>query len=409
MGKFVHLYYRFFVLCGCILFIWIRFVTIPCSFAELKKKYASSFSDTTRNRKYHYKKELFEFGPQSNNISLSQVCGRCHVFYARENHLNDVLKSKEMLTKYTNEQIYVCRYMLVKKTVYELQPVAWSSEEEERQNRSGEFSTDDDLDDEDDNDEYYQSMNLSDEINELYLSTVSEPAADTEDHMDNGNDLRVTPIKIKIFDNSIVKVKRNDTGSTSKLSANTTSTRKSKATDDDKMNTNDISPSKRSRYEDEANQNYLTESPRTDRCYSPHETSEKIARMTKVKKNLLDQSFNSTTEDFEDSFHSPLGSPNNSNSYTSKLLDNENSSSLKMVLRKKVADKIPLKEHHDNVGSPRDLRYDLLQKITSKNEPTTPKSRRSILKPQDCSGPREFEICPDFGPIHVLCDRTNYP
>lgn len=304
---------------------------------------------------------------------LSQVCGKCYVFYCGENNLDYVLRSKEMLDKYANEQIYVCRYKLVKKTVYTLMPVEWSREEEERQNRSGEFDTDDSDNDDDDN---YRSINLSDEINELYLSTMSEPPnADGDDTNDaDNNSLRVTPIKI--VDSSVVKLKRHT------ISDHVT--RKAKATDDsDNIDGEQVSPSKRSRYEDEANQNYLTESPRSNRRYSPQKP-EKLARMTQVKKNLLEQSFNSTVDDIDDSFGSPLSS--NTPSYTSKIVASENNKSVKMVLRKS---RTPLKEQHDNVRSPhRNLRHKVLEQSIPADVLRTPKLRSS-LKPNEGSGRSE--------------------
>lgn len=320
------------------------------------------------------------------------MCGKCYVFYSGENNLDDVLRSKEMLDKYANEQIYVCRYKLVKKTVYTLMPVEWSCEEEERQNRSGEFDTDDSDNDDDDN---YRSINLSDEINELYLSTMSEPPNHDGNDAD-GNGLRVTPIKI--VDSSVVKLKRN--------TISDQVTRKAKATDDsDNIDGEQVSPSKRSRYEDEANQNYLTESPRTNRCYSPHKP-EKLARMTQVKKNLLEQSFNSTADDIDDSFGSPLSS--NTPSYTSKIVASENNKSVKMVLRKS---RTPLKEQHDNVRSPHmNLRHKVLEQSITTDAMRTPKLRSS-LRPNDGSGKskQHFAHSPSpYPPLLLLIKKNAY-
>lgn len=316
--------------------------------------------------KFHATKELVEF--ESANIELGQVCGKCHVFYVRGHNLNDVLRSKEMLGKYRNEQVYVCRYKLVKKTVYTLMPVEWSCEEEEHQNRSGEFSTD-----EEDDDAGYRTINLSAEIDQLTLEYSSHnEASESAGAMAAAEDteLRVTPIKISAS-GTVSKVKRS-------AITTTPSSRKAKKHDDDDdddgtgRNEDDesISPTKRSRYEDEANQNYLTESPRSGRRHrAPRGNFERI------RKNLLHESFNSTAEDFDDA-ESPVGTPANAISYTSKFVDREN---LKLSLRKS---RLPLKEHHDNVDSPNtSLRNRVLKQTVSK---------RSSLKPTDGSAKSEF-------------------
>lgn len=311
-----------------------------------------------RDKSLHAEKELFEFSVRSENIQLKQVCGKCRVFYSRDKSLNDVLRDKKMVNKYRDEQVYVCRYKLVKKTVYTLTPVEWSCEEEEYQNRSGEYSTE-----EEDDDAANQPINLSDKINELYTS-INESHEETDAMAAAADtDLRVTPIKITASA-KVVKVKRDQNSATP-------SSRKTKKTDDADKDEDGkpISPSKRSRLEDETNHNYLTESPRTGRR-RPREN------IDHCKKNLLDRSFNSTAEGFDD-MASPTGSPANFDSYTSKILESKNNSSVKMVLSKRM----PLKEHHDNVSSPH---TNLRKKVLEETISLTSRSRSS-LRPNDGS------------------------
>lgn len=270
-------------------------------------------------------------------IQIASVCGKCFVQYARENDsVDNVL---ELFGTNGSQSMYVCRYKLVKKTVYELLPIRWID--------GAEHSDDDENIDYSDVDQYSQAsncetINLREEIDKLHLSITEREHTDevTEDGKS------VTPFKI--IENAVHKVKRN---------------RNEQNPDQNDINEMDVSPSKRSKMVNEMNQNYLLESPAEQKR---HQSNAKSKELTKVRKNL-NSSFGH--ESFDDDFNLTPTTDTNAPNYTSEMKSD-------MVLRIRL----PLKEQHDNsavVDSPR-TKYENKHISRLANE-STPK-RSSIRK-----------------------------
>lgn len=217
---------------------------------------------------------------------------------------------------------YVCRYKLVKETIYKLVPVSWQPGEEELR-QTAEFSDFDDRNMYTDTDDQSEAVcDLNESIHQLHLSLIES----------NGPSKTVTPIKI--MKNAVHKVTRSQSQSSKKRSS-----------PDASLNNDDVSPSKRNKLRDESS--YAFESPVTQN--DKHSSPAQI-KMDRAKKNLND----SFTMDEEP--RSP---------YTSIIDEKE---PLKMVFSKRPK---PLQERNDiATQSPR----------TRNTEPTYNMARRSILR-----------------------------
>ncbi|XP_055311116.1 origin recognition complex subunit 1 isoform X3 [Sitodiplosis mosellana] len=216
-------------------------------------------SDTGLKINFH-SQELIEDVLESKNIDLSLICGKCMVFKAHENDsIADILQRNRKL----HPMAYVCRYKLVKETIYKLVPVSWQpGEEEEAERNSGEM-TDMECytDTEDQASEAMPSLNESlDKIIEQLNSTSVEPKK------------------------SVQKATRTQ---------NQTSPNKRASPDAGKDN-EEVSPSKRNKLT--GNSNYGTPGTRNGKYESPAQK-----QMSKIKKNLND----SFTEALQDHPSSP--------------------------------------------------------------------------------------------------------
>lgn len=313
--------------------------------------------ESVKSSKKIEEKELIEYSIESAKISISQICTRCSVIIAnKDDNVNALLKSKKMEAKHSNEMMYVCRYKLVKKTVYELLPVTYKTRHDnEIDNSYDECSEDDDN---------IVSINLSAKIEELYLSTTSG-GSDTS-FESNAENKKVTPFKIK--DNSVHKLKRR-----TNLNGNGTASNNESYDDDEHNSFVHSSPNKKSRV-DATNQNYSPAIERNKR-YLSHE-QEKHNRMTRVRKNL-NTSFSNQTDSIDN-----ISPPNSTSNYTSKIVKN-GSENIKLVIQKE--NRTPLKDNHDNNKPDKSPHISLRNKILDPVITSTPSTRRSILKPSDGS------------------------
>lgn len=269
-----------------------------------------------------HKQEVIE-GSESANIQLSAIIGKCMVIKGHENEsLNEVLPSNE-----NNSMAYICRYKLVKETIYKLVPVSWQPGEEEMRH-SGDMTDDEDVftDAEDLN----KTLNLSDEIDEIESSLRESMNSICIDEK------TVSPIKI--VNQQIVLRSQN---------------KKRSSPDANKPN-KDVSPSKRNKTNTNGSQFGSIDSPgsRSTRYQSPAQS-----KMTRIKKNLND-SFREAHSDVEDSPASP---------YRSEMLAN---GTIKLTKSSKV-----LQERNEN--SP------MMHVKEPINHLRTKDLRRSILKGPD--------------------------
>lgn len=165
-----------------------------------------------------------------------------------------------------NHDIYICRYKLIKQTTYILMPVSWKvGDIDERRERPRSREP--------------KNIQCTDEQSE---NAVDEPFAGNNNEPMN-DERRVTPIKI--INNSVQKMKRLSTperSSPPKRSSpsNNETAENDYAGIDDGI---DVSPTKRSKRENETSGNYLTASPATSRKMS----------VLSARKNLEDSFSNS--------------------------------------------------------------------------------------------------------------------
>lgn len=204
--------------------------------------------------------ELIENCRESKNIALHAICGPAKVIKAHENEtLNDIQQHK----KYP--MAYICRYKLVRETIYKLVPVSWQPGEEELRH-TADFSDFDEQNMYTDTDDQSETvLNLCDEINQLHTSLTATA----------GSPL-VSPFKI--VKNSVQKVARNQSS-------------KKRSSPDPTLDDHSVSPSKRNKLINDSN--YGLESPTTRNSKilspAPHQ-------LNKAKKNLND-SFTVTNDD----------------------------------------------------------------------------------------------------------------
>lgn len=242
--------------------------------------------------KFH-NRELIEYGLENENVELDKICGVCQIIEAHENDsVAEILKRKKK-----EQMAYVCRYKLVKQTIYKLVPVKRCSEGED----TGTEMSDADL--LTDNEDHHDVLNISAKIDELFIATVEKKEANIEA-------LLVSPIKIVA--NKVEKITRTRS---SHISPN-----KKRASPDAKEANNEVSPSKRNKLNDVSN--FESPGAQRDKYVSPAQK-----KMISIKKNL--------SESFTDS-EDPPKSP-----YSSKINSKEPT---KLTILKKT-----LRERNDNI------------------------------------------------------------
>lgn len=224
-------------------------------------------SDTGLQIKFD-QKELIEDCVQSGNIGLKSICGKCIVFKAHEN--DSVIEILQRNKKH-DPMAYVCRYKLVKETIYKLVPVSWQPGEEEAARNSGEMTDTDFYTDTED--QASEVATLSEKLDQLHTSLM-----DCDEL--NGNSYEKSSITsklvspFKIVNNSVQKVTR---------CRNHTSPSNKRASPDAGNDNEDVSPSKRNKLIH--NSNNETPGARKGKYESPAQK-----QMLKIKKNL-NQSF----------------------------------------------------------------------------------------------------------------------
>lgn len=293
--------------------------------------------------------------PQTpDKIAKKFVCAKVNVICLNTKPLiDDVLRLENTLISSGSSDMYVCRYKLIKTTVYQLMPISYYDT-----NETGEYSEDDrnslasNLD----------TIDLRNEIDKLHSSTT-ERNANENTREEGEKDKQVTPFKI--IKNSVQKVKRRNDNDLQSNDPN----------DDDDDDTVELSPSKRTKMVNDSNQNYLAESPVGPK--NSHRTV-KSQKMTNVKKNL-NMSFDEPIDDddvFEDVRKSPT-IDNNTAQYTTCLTGSG------IILRRS---KRPLQENNDNCAAQYDTPSKALRnKQISKIEGTRPTTRRSSIMKSEMS------------------------
>lgn len=292
-------------------------------------------SDTGVKIKFH-KNELIEDSTTSKNISLDAICGRCIVFKARE---NDPVKEILQLKK-NSQMAYVCRYKLVRETIYKLVPVSWLPGEEEMRH-AAEMSDFDDRNLFTDTDDQSENVHdLSAIITELHLNLTAVCATEA-----NKAQL-VSPIKI--VNNGIRKVTRNRHQPLSN---------KKRSSPEAQSKNEDVSPNKRNRPND---MSHRLESPSTR---SATFLTPPQSKMNKIKKNL-NESFTDSHDEIDERASSTY------------RIKRDEKQPLRLTLSKE-----PLRERNANTA----------QSLCNKTIETVAdhvRTRRSILKPQDSARSR---------------------
>lgn len=257
-------------------------------------------------------------------INKNLVCAKVSVIYVQSKQLiKDVLKLENVLKSPGSSDMYVCRYKLIKTTVYQLMPISYYDT-----NETDAYSEDDrnslasNLD----------TINLRNEIDKLHLSTT-ERAANEHTKGDGEKAKQVTPIKIIIGAKTVQKVKRRNDNNSQRNDPNDN--------DDNDDDTVESSPSKRSKLVNDSNQNYLPESPVGPKNSHP---TVKTQKMSNIKKNL-NMSFSQSPDGDNDIFEDARDSPtidNNIAQYTTSLTGSG------IIFRRS---KRPLQENNDNCAA----------------------------------------------------------
>lgn len=223
-------------------------------------------SDTGSKIKFHKRELIEDF--VSKNIPIGAIFNKCIVFKAHENEsVDEIIQSYNKVDKM---QSYVCRYKLVKETIYKLVPVSWQPGEEELR-QTTEFSDLDDRNIYTDTDDQSEAVcDLNETINQLQISLM------------NTSDTSPLVSPIKIVKNTVQKLPRSQ------------STKK-RSSPDAAVDNNDVSPSKRNKL------NYGSEARaiRSGKLLSPAQN-----QMNKIKKNLNDSFTLSTDEEPRSPYHS---------------------------------------------------------------------------------------------------------
>lgn len=282
-----------------------------------------------------HENEVVENGlVQPGLVDKKLILCKCQVFYANVSDSVEAILEPHRQRKNYTKQMYVCRFKLVKKTIYKLQPVSWRREEP----TSGDESTVYDTGDED-------AAALSDVFKEIELSVRKRKTTKRSEDTDENRIKLVSPIKI-VNGDSVQKVKRPITYRFEDVNA-------------------EVSPTKRGKFINERNANYLTQSPK---------------RSDKIRKNL-NSSFADVSRDADnnDSFDEMD---------TYSVVQMPQSAQMRMKLRK-----TPLTEVNDNItDSPtRNLRNKLFNKnVHPVDAEATP--RRSILKTSGESAKSKYRV-----------------
>lgn len=221
-------------------------------------------SDTGLRIRFH-EKELIEDSVKSTNIELKSICGKCIVFKAHENEsMIEILQRNNK----SNLMAYVCRYKLVKETIYKLVPVGWQPGEEEAARNSGEMTDTDFYTDTED--QTSEVATLSEKLDQLHTSLTM----DCDELNGNSNEKSsITPKLVspfKIVNNSVHKITR---------SQNQTSPSNKRTSPDAGKDNEDVSPSKRNKLIDDSNNE--TPGAQKGKYESPVQK-----QMLKIKKNL---------------------------------------------------------------------------------------------------------------------------
>lgn len=294
--------------------------------------------------------EVVEDVTKSDNVEKKLIFCKCQVYYANpSDSVAAVLASHQLLER--NAKMYVCRFKLVKKTVYKLEPVSWSREEanSDCESVAEETCTEDEHEP---------------DLGKLLRKFGPKKIEIKHLEADENQSKLVSPIKI-VNGESVQKVKRQKNNELNEKSGDA-----------------DVSPSKRQKIADERNGNYLTESPKSS------SQTRSYPKNNKARKNL-DSSFSDAPIDTDNN-----GTIDRVESYSVDPVDS--SKTLKMKIRKKSA--TPLKELHDNVTDTptRDLRKKVLHRNLHADyeaSVTSPTPRRaSILKNGSDSGKSEYAL-----------------
>lgn len=216
-------------------------------------------------------REVIESPLEDTKIPRKFIISKCTVIPASKDDSVSIILQNNQRKRIS--QMYVCRYKLVRKTVYELLPITWANDVQ--------------ISDSDDS-EIDESINIRSQTSGIESNlgglTIS-----------SGNALHDEDLKlvspIKIVNNSVQKVKRNP-------NLKITLSVERKRREDGRSNGNSISdndhdddidenvkssPNKKAKYIDERNANYLSESP-----VSKHNSNRRSMRISGVKKNLND-------------------------------------------------------------------------------------------------------------------------
>lgn len=309
--------------------------------ADELPRYTERVSETGMKIKFH-EKELIEDGSKSENIEISRILGTCMVCKAHEyDSLDDILQENN-----TFPMAYVCRYKLVKETIYKLVPVSWQPGEEENEfgHHMGNMTDMEYTDSEDQASEPITSLSESiDKLcEEMDISSVSKPK-DSHKSIDKLNICSPLVSPIKIVNNTVQKAIRTRNHQTSP---------NKRASSDAGKDNADVSPSKRNKKINKANNE--TTSDKQKRLYeSPAQN-----KMLKAKKNL--------NNSFTEASNEPPSSP-----YESKLNPQQ---PLKITLSK--GNKKVLTEKNENTICQSPLNRTVMELRDGGN-------RRSILKTQD--------------------------
>lgn len=268
--------------------------------------------------------DLVEDGTSSENIPIKQVLRKCWVTFGSKRETFAMKKRSNC-----SEEMYVCRYKLVKETIYKLEPIGWRRSE----GRKDSFLSE--------HDEYdYNGSKISDidnRIGQLFLS-ANKKQEPTQNQL-------VSPIKI--VNNLVHRVPRSEM----------------------RPNRNyigSVSPTKRAKFEIEQNSNIQTDLPELTAQRKSHH-----------QRNLIKRNLCSSFMDFQDE-------PFDEEEQNYNIVEMSGSGqSMKITLKKTKSTRYgPLQELHDNTSSDIQLPDKEVKKaiIEVREMPTPTMRRKSILK-----------------------------
>lgn len=292
--------------------------------------------------------EVIENGTELENVDKKLIFCKCHLIYAQA----DISPAAVLQQRAKpNAKMYVCRFKLVKKTVYRLEPIDWHREE--LNNEYGSVADDTGTEDE--------REDLSVFFRKIELSERKRKSRKHNGTDENRSKL-VSPIKI--VNGDVHKVKRQTNNDS-----------------EEKIDDVNVSPTKRGKFVDERNGNYLMESPKSGdkiRSYSRN--------VSKARKNL-NTSFLETSFDTDNN----NDSVDETASYSIESMDTDQT--MKMTFRKNSA-QTPLKELNDNTNdSPtHNLRKQVLHKTVAANVTPATTPGKSILKNGGDSAKSEYSF-----------------